>query len=638
MNVIIPLGGLGERFLSHDYKDPKPLINALTKPILQWVIDSLLQSSKSFKLYIPYNSKLEKYDFERLVKEWYPEVEIHCMSLKAQTRGAIETVYLTCKNLIDNDSLVVCVDGDTFYTCDVLSSLKRENSIVTFEETHDYEKPPYSYVKSDSDSKVYNIAEKNKISNNACSGIYCFYSKEILLSNFEPFAETMSQELYTSLFVKYLITQGYEFSNVRIQSKDVHNLGTPLHLQIFCNNYPIHSLYSSHSYTPKRICFDLDNTLVTNPLTPGDYSTVQPIERNIQLCNYLKKLGHTIIIHTARRMKTHEGNVGKLMADIGAVTFASLSKFNIQYDEIYFGKPYADYYIDDKALNCNENMEKALGCYTSVSPRHFNVCELNTYETIKKRSDKGLYGEIYYYKNIPDEIKDMFPMYFGSASSNEYEIEKINGITVSKQLINNSAFVIKILPEIFKSLTRIHSCTCHETFDIQLQDLYTTKLQERFSANFNFYSKLDGIQEIYDHLLQYFSSHVPTFAKLGVIHGDPVFTNIIINNFGKFKFIDMRGSVGTINTIRGDIYYDYGKLYQSIIGYDFILNNHPIDPIFVSKCVQIFKDLINNKEVFLYIQYITLSLLFSLLPLHNNDERIPKYIKLMNDLYNEIKM
>mgnify|MGYP003349597175 CR=1 FL=1 len=40
-----------------------------------------------------------------------------------------------------------------------------------------------------------------------------------------------------------------------------------------------------------RICFDLDNTLVTYPSIPNDYSTVKPIQKNINLLknyNWLK--------------------------------------------------------------------------------------------------------------------------------------------------------------------------------------------------------------------------------------------------------------------------------------------------------------------------------------------------------------
>ena len=47
-----------------------------------------------------------------------------------------------------------------------------------------------------------------------------------------------------------------------------------------------------------RFCFDLDNTLVTYPKIANDYSSVEPIKKTIDFVRYLKKLGHTIIIHT----------------------------------------------------------------------------------------------------------------------------------------------------------------------------------------------------------------------------------------------------------------------------------------------------------------------------------------------------
>jgi hypothetical protein len=39
----------------------------------------------------------------------------------------------------------------------------------------------------------------------------------------------------------------------------------------------------------------------------------------------------------------------------------------------------------------------------------------------------------------------------------------------------------------------------------------------------------------------------------------------------------MKGQVDNILTTNGDIYYDYGKLYQSILGYDIILNKNNLN-------------------------------------------------------------
>ena len=115
-----------------------------------------------------------------------------------------------------------------------------------------------------------------------------------------------------------------------------HCVGTPIQLKSYCNRY-------IETAEPIRICFDLDNTLVTYPDVPGDYSTVRPISRNIEFLKLLNRLGHHIIIYTARRMRTHKGNVGAILADIGEVTISTLNKFEIPYDELFFGKPYANH-------------------------------------------------------------------------------------------------------------------------------------------------------------------------------------------------------------------------------------------------------------------------------------------------------
>jgi len=50
---------------------------------------------------------------------------------------------------------------------------------------------------------------------------------------------------------------------------------------------------------PMRVCFDLDNTLVTFPKTKEDYTTVEPIPGMIAYVRYLKRLGHNHHTHRA---------------------------------------------------------------------------------------------------------------------------------------------------------------------------------------------------------------------------------------------------------------------------------------------------------------------------------------------------
>jgi hypothetical protein len=96
----------------------------------------------------------------------------------------------------------------------------------------------------------------------------------------------------------------------------------------------------------------------------------------------------------------------------------------------------------------------------------------------------------------------------------------------------------------------------------------------------------------------------------------------------------MRGKVGNVLTIYGDILYDYGKIYQSIIGYDFILMSIPLDYEYINNNKQIFEDYIItkfNQKTLNDIKWITKSLILTLIPLHNNSNCL-NYYSLINTI------
>jgi len=99
-----------------------------------------------------------------------------------------------------------------------------------------------------------------------------------------------------------------------------------------------------------RICIDLDGVICRLKEPGQSYADVQPVPGAVEKIRALKAAGHTIILNTARHMKTCEGNVGMVVARQGAVTLEWLRKHGIEYDEIHFGKPHAQVYIDDNAL------------------------------------------------------------------------------------------------------------------------------------------------------------------------------------------------------------------------------------------------------------------------------------------------
>ena len=98
------------------------------------------------------------------------------------------------------------------------------------------------------------------------------------------------------------------------------------------------------------ICFDLDNTLCRTQ--GGDYEKSLPIKCRIDIVNELARDNH-IIIDTARGSVTKK-NWKKL-------TKKQLKEWGVKYNELRVGKKvYADFYVDDKAINSEDFYEKII--------------------------------------------------------------------------------------------------------------------------------------------------------------------------------------------------------------------------------------------------------------------------------------
>ncbi len=99
-----------------------------------------------------------------------------------------------------------------------------------------------------------------------------------------------------------------------------------------------------------RICVDIDGVVSRLREPNQDYADLEPMPGVKEKLQALRAAGHYIILFTARHMKTCQGNVGLVIARKGATTLNWLAKHEIEYDEIYFGKPHADIYLDDNAM------------------------------------------------------------------------------------------------------------------------------------------------------------------------------------------------------------------------------------------------------------------------------------------------
>jgi len=253
MNIIIPIGGKGERFINGGYTKPKPLINIFEKPMVFYVLDNLNITEKD-NIYIIYNTTLERDDFTKIIKSKYPLIKF--IPLQKDTSGAAETLHLGLNSIINEitkSNKNIILDCDTFYKEDIIDIYR--NSIhnnAVFYSVKENEKPKYSYIKMGEGTKITEIKEKLKISNNANTGAYCFeniailcnYCKYILDENI-----VFNNEPYTSCVINEMIKKDIAFHGIELKDNSIVSLGTPDDVEKYLNH-------------TKVLLFDLDGTLV----------------------------------------------------------------------------------------------------------------------------------------------------------------------------------------------------------------------------------------------------------------------------------------------------------------------------------------------------------------------------------------
>ena len=605
MKYIILCGGINE----FSYSLPKPLNYIHGKYMIEYIIENI----PSKDIYIFYNIFLEEYNFEEIVINLFKDKNIYFSKIDYLTRGPVESALIGLKFLQDNEPILF-IDNDNVHNIPNLSGLS--HNFIGYGTNQNEEH--YSYIQIEN-GKITCIEEKKKISDNYCCGIYGFKNSTIFISYATRLIKEnikVNNEFFFSQIYKLMLEDHYDIIPIFISyTKLIGNTN-----QLF--NKPL------------RICFDLE-TLVTLPSIPGDYSSVNPIQKMVFLLKNLKKMGHTIIIYTSRRMDLYNHNIGKVIRDIGMVTFQTLEKFNIEYDEIIFGKPIADIYIDDKSLNPYINDISYFGIESEKEDFIHNKINNNKFNCIKKYENcikkTGPYfilrGELNYYQNIPQSLSHYFPSLINFNKNEnilELTMEYIKGIPLY-YLYKNCLLTEKNINDLFEILEKIHSNGTISVSNENISNNYFKKLKDRFKEYY-----FEDSQEVYDKIISDLSqNYLPEIV--GIIHGDFWFSNIILDYNDNYRLIDMRGQIDGVLTMNGDKYYDYGKMYQSILGYDLILNGNVLHieyldkmkNIFLKKCQTIG---LNNQ----YLEAVTRSLIFGTIPFiekKETKEQVWKFIK-----------
>ena len=259
--LIIPMSGLGKRFIQAGYLLPKPLIPVRGKPIIEHVLnmypgwDDVIFVANENHLSDP-NLKLEE-----TLKSLCPSSRIRAIA--SHNLGPSYAV-LQVRDMIDEERPVVvnyCDFSGKFNLQEFKSELvSNDATLLTYTGFHPHmlRSTKFAYVAKFPDGSVSDIQEKNSyttdpMNEEASAGAYGFKNGKILIEAIQTQIKnnySFNEEFYTSLTIKPILESQGKVSSVLMES--FYQWGTPEDLADF--NYWTDSI--SHINDSKTVSSD----------------------------------------------------------------------------------------------------------------------------------------------------------------------------------------------------------------------------------------------------------------------------------------------------------------------------------------------------------------------------------------------
>ena len=173
ITVIMPIGGIGERFKILDKKIEKPLIRINNIPLFLIALYSL-RDIKNIKEIVIITRKKIFFEIKKECKKriFLKNKVFKFICLSKKTKSPIHTI-LRSKKKINFSNKLICIDNDLYFKS---LEYKKKIQITNVDSVIPYfisSKPIYSYIKV-SKGKVVSIKEKKVISSKAVAGSYFF--------------------------------------------------------------------------------------------------------------------------------------------------------------------------------------------------------------------------------------------------------------------------------------------------------------------------------------------------------------------------------------------------------------------------------------------------------------------------------
>ncbi len=257
LTIIIPMSGIGKRFIDEGYNVPKFLIEVDGKPIIEHVIN-LFDKNKDDYVFIcndiHLNTHVVKYDLVKILKSIVPNCVIVSTSNRNR-KGPVDAILRTMDIFLSkinlNKEIIVsyCDYGTVWNYADFVKNVRSndyDGSVVCYKGFHPHllGSDNYAFVKTtknhnNDDEMLVEIKEKesftgNKLNEFASNGTYYFKNISILLHYFKELIDkdiNINDEYYVSLVYNLMVSDGLKVSVFEIEK--MLQWGTPYDLKIY---------------------------------------------------------------------------------------------------------------------------------------------------------------------------------------------------------------------------------------------------------------------------------------------------------------------------------------------------------------------------------------------------------------------
>lgn len=230
------MAGAGSRFANAGYRDPKPLINIKSTPMIKAVIENLSPAEDHRFIFICQSDHVKNYNLIDKLNEWAPGCII--IEINGVTEGAACTV-LKAREYIDNNNPLMIANSDQFIDTDINKYIKsmKANDLDGLIMTMKANDPKWSYI-GIKNGLVDIVVEKEVISNEATVGIYNFkYGKDYVSAADEMIKKDLrvNNEFYVAPTYNHLISKkaNIGYYNIGSERNGMYGLGIPEDLIFF---------------------------------------------------------------------------------------------------------------------------------------------------------------------------------------------------------------------------------------------------------------------------------------------------------------------------------------------------------------------------------------------------------------------